>query len=117
MKGRGRVSPDDTDPVGGQEVGPPSRTARLKTARTPPALRDLRALLRPRATLVHLRTSIKNRVHALLARQGILPEHTDLFGTAGREYLTTLELPDGPRRRLESLLALIGDFDREITET
>ena len=46
----------------------------------PPELRDLRDLLRHRATLVHLRTSIKNRVHALLARQGILPEHTDLFG-------------------------------------
>jgi transposase len=83
----------------------------------PPGLRDLRDLLRHRATLVHLRTSIKNRVHALLARQGILPEHTDLFGKAGREYLITLELPDGPRRRLDSLLALIADFDREITNT
>ena len=83
----------------------------------PPELRDLRDLLRHRATLVHLRTSIKNRVHALLARQGILPEYSDLFGAAGREYLTTLALPDGPRRRLDSLISLIGDFDREITET
>ncbi len=83
----------------------------------PPELRDLRDLLRHRVTLVHLRTSIKNRVHALLARQGILPEHSDLFGTAGRDYLSTLPLPDGPRRRLDSLLALIGDFDREITDT
>jgi transposase len=83
----------------------------------PPELRDLRDLLRHRATLVHLRTSIKNRVHALLARQGILPDHTDLFGTAGREFLATLELPDGPRRRLDSLMALICDFDREITTT
>ena len=40
-----------------------------------------------------------------------------MFGTAGREYLARLELPDGPRRRLDSLLALIGDFDREITAT
>jgi len=83
----------------------------------PPQLRDLRDLLRHRATLVHLRTSIKNRVHALLARQGILPEHSDLFGAAGREYLAALELPEGPRRRLDSLLALIADFDREITAT
>ena len=83
----------------------------------PPELRDLRDLLRHRATLVHLRTSIKNRVHALLARQGILPEHTDLFGTAGREYLASLQLADGPRRRLDSLIALICDFDREITNT
>jgi transposase len=83
----------------------------------PPELRDLRDLLRHRATLVHLRTSIKNRVHALLARQGILPEHSDLFGTTGREYLAALQLPDGPRRRLDSLIALISDFDREIAET
>ena len=42
-----------------------------------------------------MRTAVKNRVHALLARQGILPEHTDLFGKAGREFLAGLELPDG----------------------
>ena len=107
-----------TDAVDARTLAHLLRTGLLPEAYiAPPALRDLRDLLRHRATLVHLRTSIKNRVHALLARQGILPEHSDLFGTAGREYLTALELPDGPRRRLDSLLALIGDFDREITDT
>jgi len=105
-----------TDAVDAKTLAHLLRTGLLPEAYiAPPELRDLRDLLRHRATLVHLRTSIKNRVHALLARQGILPEHSDLFGKAGREYLTTLELPDGPRRRLDSLLALIGDFDREIT--
>ena len=51
-----------------------------------------------------MRTAVKNRVHALLARQGIRPQPSDLFGTAGREYLTGVELPDGPRERLASLL-------------
>ena len=64
-----------------------------------------------------MRTAVKNRVHALLARQGILPEHTDLFGKAGHEFLAGLELPEGSRQRLDSLMALIGDFDREITAT
>lgn len=45
----------------------------------------------------------------------ILPEYSDLFGSAGRAFLTGLQLPDGPRRRLDSLLSLIDDFDREIT--
>ena len=81
----------------------------------PVELRDLRDLLRHRHALVGLRTSLKNRVHALLARQGILPEHADLFGTGGRQFLTSLELPAGPRGRLDSLMSLIGDFDREIT--
>src|SRR5438477_648955 len=95
--------------------GPTMTNATRWVGIAPPELRDLRDLLRHRATLVHLRTSIKNRVHALLARQGILPEHSDLFGTAGRQYLATLELPDGPHRRLDSLTRLISDFNREIT--
>ena len=45
------------------------------------------------------------------------PEHTDLFGKAGREFLAGLELPEGSRRRLDSLIALICDFDREIDAT
>jgi transposase len=107
-----------TDAVDARTLAHLLRTGLLPEAYiAPPELRDLRDLLRHRATLVHLRTSIKNRVHALLARQGILPEHSDLFGTAGRAYLSTLQLPHGPRRRLDSLLALIGDFDREITQT
>ena len=58
-----------------------------------------------------MRTAVKNRVHALLARQGILPEQTDLFGKAGRGFLASLELPEGSRRRLDSLMSLIDDFD------
>ena len=82
----------------------------------PPELRDLRELLRHRAVLTRMRTAVKNRVHALLARPGIRQEHTDLFGKAGREFLAGLELPEASRRRLDSL-SLVGDFDREITAT
>jgi transposase len=107
-----------TDAVDAKTLAHLLRTGMLPEAYiAPPELRDLRELLRHRATLTRMRTSVKNRVHALLARQGILPEHSDLFGTAGREFLASLELPDGPRRRLDSLLALICDFDREITTT
>jgi transposase len=107
-----------TDAVDAKTLAHLLRTGLLPEAYiAPPELRDLRDLLRHRATLVHLRTSIKNRVHALLAREGILPEFSDLFGTAGREYLAGLALPDGPRRRLDSLTRLIGDFDGEITDT
>jgi hypothetical protein len=40
-----------------------------------------------------------------------------LFGQAGRGFLAGLELPEGSRRRLDSMPSLIGDFDREITAT
>jgi transposase len=83
----------------------------------PREVRDLRDLLRHRVALTHMRSALKNRVHALLARQGVRHEHTDLFGKAGLEFLAALELREPPRRRLDSLLALIADFDREIAAT
>src|SRR3954451_24439498 len=64
----------------------------------PPELRDLRELLRHRATLTRMRSAVKNRVHAILAKHGILHQHSDLFGKGGRQFLAALELRDAPRR-------------------
>ena len=64
-----------------------------------------------------MRSAVKNRVHAILAKHGIIHQHSDLFGKGGREFLAELELRDAPRRRLDSLIALICDFDREIADT
>ena len=44
----------------------------------PRELRDLRDLLRQRVVLTQMRTALKNRVHALIARQGIQRAHADL---------------------------------------
>jgi transposase len=79
----------------------------------PPELRELREL-RHHIGLTRLRTALKNRVHALLARQGVQHGRAELFGPRGRRYLGELSLPEPTRRRLESLLALITDFDREL---
>jgi transposase len=83
----------------------------------PRDLRDVRELLRHRIALTRIRSALKNRVHAILAKHGITREHSDLFGKGGREFLTRLELREPPRRRLDSLLAMIDDFDREIAAT
>lgn len=80
----------------------------------PRELRDLRDLLRHRIALTQMRTALKNRVHAQLARHGIQRRHSDLFGLGGREFLRGLGLREEPRQRVDSLLALIDDFDREI---
>jgi transposase len=40
-----------------------------------------------------------------------------MFGPSGLRFLETLELRDGPRPRLDSTLALIADFTREIDRT
>jgi transposase len=83
----------------------------------PRELRDLRDLLRHRIALTQMRSALKNRVHALLAKHGIQRQHSDLFGKGGREFLAQLDLREPPRRRLESLMSLICDFDREIEVT
>ena len=80
----------------------------------PRDLRDLRDLLRQRVVLTQMRTALKNRVHALIAREGIARIHADLFGAGGRLFLEELALRSDPRARLETLLRLIADFDREI---
>ena len=53
-------------------------------------------------------------MHAILARHGVIHQHSDLFGQAGRQFLATVPLRPAPRQRLDSLLALLEDFDREI---
>lgn len=83
----------------------------------PRELRDLRELLRHRVALTGMRSALKNRVHAILAKHGVTREHSDLFGKGGRLFLADLQLREASRRRLDSLMALIDDFDREIQAT
>jgi hypothetical protein len=45
----------------------------------PPAIRELRELVRYRAKLVRLRSGLKAQVHAVMAKVGVLPKNTDLF--------------------------------------
>ena len=80
----------------------------------PRELRDLRELLRQRVWLTQLRSALKNRVHALLAREGVQRRHSDLFGVGGRAFLPRLELPQAQRERLGRLLRLIAAFDTDI---
>ena len=80
----------------------------------PRELRDLRECLRQRIAITQLRTALKNRVHALLARHGVPVSRSDLFGPGGRAFLGGLALREPQRRRIESLLCLIDAFDGEI---
>jgi transposase len=48
-----------------------------------PAERELRELVRHRAKLVALRSGLKAQVHGVLAKQGLLPQVSDVFGPPG----------------------------------
>lgn len=104
-----------TDAVDAKTLAHLLRTGFLPEAYIAPVeLRDLRDLLRHRMALVRMRSMVKNRVHALLARHGVDANRTDVFGKGGREFLAKVQLRDASRRRLDSLIAVIDDLDREI---
>jgi transposase len=72
----------------------------------PPAVRQLRALLRHRAQLVRLRTLLRNRIHAVLADHG-QDRPGGCWSGPGRRWLAALELPAASREVIEDGLALI----------
>jgi transposase len=56
----------------------------------PPAIRDLRELCRYRCHLARLQASVKQRIHALLLRQGVTVPVQRLFGTRGAVWLDSV---------------------------
>jgi transposase len=107
-----------TDAVDARTLAHLLRTDLLPEAYIAPReLRELRDLLRHRVALTRIRSALKQRVGAILAKHGIARPYSNLFGPGGLRFLDELELREGPRRRLDSLLSLIGDFDREIDAT
>jgi transposase len=61
----------------------------------PPAVRELRELVRHRHKLVRLASSVKTQVHAVLAKNGIAVTVSDLFGVAGSKMLAQLRVAGG----------------------
>ncbi len=87
----------------------------------PREVRDRREWLRYRMSLVRLQTGLKNRVHAILHRHGILHDFADLFGVQGRRMLTRLandaknpRLRASGRATLKGYLQLLDQLRRQI---
>lgn len=113
-----------TDEIDARTLAHLLRADLIPPAYVPPkAVRQLRELLRYRQDLVKQRTALKNRVHALLARQGDISPVTDLFGTSGRRWLRELDAEpqqryqlDGYLRVLDCLTEQIKDVDKLVTK-
>jgi transposase len=82
----------------------------------PPAVRELRELVRHRAKLVHLRSSLRCQVHAVLAGQGVTVPVSDLFGVQGGALLARARLSPAARERVGSLLRLMEAFDEQVEQ-
>ena len=80
-------------------------------------LRDQRELPRMRLVLVHMRTALKNRIHATFAKYAIqFDSESDLFGTRGLQEMNRRlpELPPETRLSVEQELKLLDDLARQI---
>jgi len=85
----------------------------------PRAARARKDRLRHRLYWARLRTKIRNRVHALLARHDDLqiPQCSDIFGVRGMGYLRQLCLPEPDQSLLRDDLALLDLLREQIKES
>ena len=81
-----------------------------------PRVRAERERARWRLHLVRHRSSLKQRVHAVLLTHGKPCPVSDLFGVRGRQLLARLGLPEPWQGTIEANLRLIDELDREIGE-
>jgi transposase len=81
-----------------------------------PLVRAERERARWRLHLVRHRSSLKQRVHAVLLTHGKPCPVSDLFGVRGRQLLARLALPEPWQGTIEASLRLIDELDREIGE-
>ena len=85
----------------------------------PPAeIRDQRELPRMRSALVHMRTMLKNRIHATFAKYAITFEGTsDLFGKRGRVLMkkSLEDLPPQTSSSVEQELELLNQIEIQIS--
>ena len=117
---RGMAKSNRTDADLLSELG--SQTDRWWQVWLPPReVRDRREWLRNRMSLVRVQTGLKNRIHAILHRHGILHDFSDLFGVAGRRMLARLandaknpRLRESARATLKGYLQLLDHLRRQI---
>ena len=107
-----------TDSLDAKGLGTLLHNGTLPSVWIPPAeLRDQRELMRLRMSLVGIRTCVKNRIHACLAKYNILfDDVSDLFGTKGLELLRArlTELPPETQRCVQQQLEFLEQIQTQI---
>lgn len=81
------------------------------------AIRDLRSIVRHRASLVRIRIQVKNMIHALLAKERIHHSFSDLFGKAGTVFLRQVKLSELHQFALENYMAVLDILEERIKRT
>jgi len=109
--GQRRVKNDERDAIDLIDL---HRLGRMTEAWiAPPRTRELRELVRYRLKLTGLRTGLKAQLHAVMAKNGVLPARNDMFGPGGRAQLAALEIPAAYVTRIESIQRLVDAITSE----
>lgn len=82
----------------------------------PKEIRELRELARWRLFLTRLRTRLKNRIHQVMAKQGISSPWSDPFGKQGRQFWMSQNLSFELRKEADHLIGFIDQLDLSIAE-
>jgi transposase len=106
-----------TDLLDAKNIAQCLRTGFIATAYIPPKpIMEQRNILRHRMSLRKELTRYKNKIHAILLRNGIHHNFSDLFGVSGKQFLKTITLPDSERYNLDSYLNIVETLTHEKTQ-
>ena len=81
---------------------------------SPPEIRSWKELVRFRASLINLRTQVKNKIHAILHKHALKHVYSNLFGVAGMKWLTSLLLKEPFATALREYLSLLATLKEKI---
>jgi transposase len=104
-----------TDKIDATTLAHLLRTDLLPTAYIPPRpIRDQRERLRYRASLVRLRTQVKNKIAAILTKTGVQTPTKTAFGVKSRRFLATVPVRACYRLALDGYLRQLAHLTTEI---
>jgi transposase len=108
-----------TDKLDAKTIAQCLRTGFIATAYIPPkTIMEQRNILRHRMSLRKEIVRYKNKIHAILLRNGIHHhDYSDLFGAAGMKFLRSLTLSDSEQYSLTSYLNIVETLVHEKAQT
>lgn len=83
---------------------------------SPKEVRNWKEQCRFRASLINLRTQVKNKIHAILFKHSLKHSFSNLFGKSGRRWLSSLELKEPFKGNLDRYLALVDQLDELVAK-
>jgi len=80
----------------------------------PAEVRSWKEQCRFRASVINLRTQVKNKIHAILFKHSLRHNFSNLFGKSGRRWLAGLDLKEPFKTNLDKYLNLVDYLTTEI---